>query len=209
MLFPKFTVKSITFGYVMLFVIIYILEWIAFIIKLKSTQTSDKSQQHWNCILYFSGAKFTYAITRQAQVHRLLLPMFLHNNFFHLFWNVLSLFMIGFTVEKALGTWQRYTLLLIIGALGGNLFSAVVDPYDFGVGASTSLFACLGSLCVWFFGRLQGMGVMEYQYMLFFFIMVAFSLLNGFLQPGSNVDSWGHLGGFLIGIALSFIMLRG
>lgn len=39
--------------------------------------------------------------------------------------------------------------------------------------------------------------------------MVGFAFMNGFLFPGSGVDSWGHMGGFVYGIALSFILLKG
>jgi len=39
--------------------------------------------------------------------------------------------------------------------------------------------------------------------------MIFFSLLNGFLFPGSGVDSWGHIGGFIYGLGLSFLLLKG
>ena len=58
--------------------------------------------------------------------------------------------MIGFQVEKNIGTWKRYVLFLLIGSIGGNLLSAAIDPYNFGVGASVCLFSVLANLCVWF-----------------------------------------------------------
>jgi rhomboid protease GluP len=53
--------------------------------------------------------------------------------------------MIGFTIEKALGKWYKYLLLIILGGIGGNLFSAVISPYSVGIGASSSLFALMGA----------------------------------------------------------------
>ena len=79
------------------------------------------------------------------------MPILLHSGFVHLFWNIFSFFMIGFTVEKEMKSSKGYLLLLLLGAISGNIISALADPTEFGVGASTSLFAVLGSLCVWFY----------------------------------------------------------
>ena len=122
----------------------------------------EKKGMPWNCILYKSGAKFTYAITRKGHLHRLMMPMFLHTGFFHIFWNIISFFMIGFSIEAAINDWRKYSLLLFLGAIGGNSFSAVIDPYNLGVGASTSLFAVLGCLCMWFYINFDRMGPFKY-----------------------------------------------
>jgi len=66
--------------------------------------------------------------------------------------------MIGFSIEVAIGVLWKYLLLLIIGGIGGNMFSAVIDPYELGVGSSTSLFAVLACLCVWFFLNYERLG---------------------------------------------------
>ena len=117
--------------------------------------------------------------------------------------------MIGFSIENAMGKWYRYASLLLIGAIGGNIFSAVIDPYNFGVGASTSLFAVLACLCTWYYLNYDRLGPMKYQYMIFFALMVSFAFLNGFLFSSAGVDSWGHMGGFLYGLAMSFLLLKG
>lgn len=44
--------------------------------------------------------------------------------------------------------------------------------------------------------------------MIFFGIMISFALFNGILSRGSNIDSWGHLGGFIIGLPLGIIFLE-
>jgi len=71
-----------------------------------------------------------------------------------------------------------------IGSLGGNLLSAVIAPYDFGVGASTSLFAAIGALFVWFYANYSagGMGIIQFQYMVFFAIMIGVTLMNGIMM---------------------------
>lgn len=159
-------------------------------------------------MLYYSGGKFTYAISKKGHVHRLLLPMILHSGFFHIFWNVLTLLMVGFTVEDACGRWFKYLFLLLGGALGGTLFSAVVDPYTLGVGASSSLFAILAAMCIWFYLNYRNLGPQKFQYLIFFGMMIGFAVINGIVFPSSGIDSYAHLGGFVFGIFLGFLLLN-
>lgn len=56
--------------------------------------------QRWICTLHTFQAKYTYDITHRYEVWRLFTAVFLHNSFLHLFWNVFSILMIGFTVEQ-------------------------------------------------------------------------------------------------------------
>ena len=153
MLFPKFKLKSVTFIFACLILLVFIITEIVYAVK----KNSD-SPMSWQCVLYWSGGKFTYAISRKGHIHRLFLPMILHSGFFHIFWNVLTLLMIGFVVEEACGRWFKYVILLIAGAIGGTIFSAVVDPYSIGVGASSSLFALLAVMCIWFYLNYNNLG---------------------------------------------------
>lgn len=136
-IFPHFSVKTVTFIYCVLLFIVYIIEEIVY--------AANKSTSTWACTLYSFGAKFTYAISKRGHIHRLLLPIILHSSFGHLFWNLLSFFMIGFSIEKAIGKWYKYLMLIIFGGIGGNLFSSVISPYSVGIGASSSLFALMGA----------------------------------------------------------------
>ena len=150
LVFPSFKVKSVTFIFAVFITLVYFIVGIAYL--------AMKPKMSYGCILYYAGAKFTYAITRQGQLHRLILPMILHSGFFHLFWNVLSLLQIGFAIENAVGTWYKYCLLLIVGAIGGIIFSATISPYNIGVGSSTSLFAILACLCTWYYLNFKELG---------------------------------------------------
>lgn len=195
--------KSVTFIYVLVFTLVYIIDEIVYAVR-----KNENAGLKWSCVLYDSGAKFTYAISRQGHLHRLLMPILLHSGFFHIFWNIFSFFMIGFSIEHNIKNWKEYLALLIIGGIGGNIFSAVIDPYRLGVGSSTCLFAVLACMCTWFYLNFSLLGPMRFQYLIFFGLMVGFAFMNGFLFPGSGVDSWGHLGGFIFGLALSFLFLK-
>jgi len=171
--FPHFEVKSVTFIYCVFLFIIYIIEEIV--------HAANKSTSTWGCTLYNFGAKFTYAISKKGHIHRLLLPIILHSSFGHLFWNVLSFFMIGFSIEKAIGKWYKYIILIVFGGIGGNLFSSVISPYSVGIGASSSLFALLGFQLLWMFRHWQYLGPMKTQHLIFIGLITAFAFLNGFL----------------------------
>mmetsp|Transcript_768 Transcript_768/g.438 ORF Transcript_768/g.438 Transcript_768/m.438 type:complete len:112 (+) Transcript_768:284-619(+) len=109
------------------------------------------------------GGRFTYAIFFRYQFWRLITPMFLHLNFFHAFWNILGFFWIGFQVERQVKSAKMYTLLLVLGAIGGNLLSSYTDQYQLSVGASTSLFAIVGVYTMWFYFNFNNMGPQKYS----------------------------------------------
>lgn len=117
--------------------------------------------------------------------------------------------MIGFTIENEISCWWKYLLVLIMGSIGGNLFSAIVDADNLGVGSSTSLFGVLACVCTWYYLNFSKLGPMRIQYMIFFLLMLAFSLINGLTMADSGIDSFGHLGGFIYGLGLSVLFLKG
>jgi len=57
--------------------------------------------------------------------------------------------MVGFTVEKYLQSKLKYALLILIGGIGGNLFSDVANPYSISVGASGAIYAITGRFAVY------------------------------------------------------------
>jgi len=149
MFFPQFAIKTITFYFVVIFTAWYLLSCILY---------HTLNTGNWTCTLYKMGAKYAPAISKKGHIFRLVLPVFIHTDIFHVFWNALSFFMVGFSVEASLGSKRNYFLLLLVGGIGGNLMSAVFDPYDVGVGASTSLFAVLGTLILWYLFNIQRLG---------------------------------------------------
>ena len=70
--------------------------------------------------------------------------------------------MIGFVVESEIQTPRKYLILLLMGGVAGNLFSAWAKPYSIGVGASAAIFAVLGALCVWVWLNFQRLGAFRY-----------------------------------------------
>ena len=56
--------------------------------------------------------------------------------------------MLGFQIENGIKDKTKFTTFIILSGVGGNLMSAVIRTQEFGVGASTCLFAMIGALCV-------------------------------------------------------------
>lgn len=162
----------------------------------------------WFCVLYNEGAKYTYAITRKGHIHRLILPIILHVNFFHIFWNVLSLLSIGFTIEKALGRWYYYFFLILLSGMGGCMFSAIVKTDSISVGASGVLYGLIGALVSWVYMNWRFLEPIRIRYLIFMGFIVIFTIINDLTMPMSNIDGWGHFGGLIFGFFISAFMLK-
>ena len=95
--FPNFRLASITFAFVLLCIGMFILTKV---VDATIMGNKEGDQERWVCTLHTFQAKFTYDITKKYQVWRLITAVFLHNGVLHLFWNMFSTLMIGFTVEQ-------------------------------------------------------------------------------------------------------------
>lgn len=84
----------------------------------------------------------------RGQVDRLVIAMFLHSNFMHLFGNLITTFVLVSRVEHTYGF--LWTLLMyIVSGIAGNILAAVTAAYPYtevNVGASTALYGMLGIL---------------------------------------------------------------
>jgi membrane associated rhomboid family serine protease len=91
----------------------------------------------------------------------LITSMFIHANFFHLFFNMISLFFLGTIVEKLIGRKRFLWSYLIFGIFAGLFFALLSgffgygigakifgDPSIAGVGASGAIFGLVGILTV-------------------------------------------------------------
>ena len=139
-------------------------------------------------------------LVRNGEVWRLITAAFLHVNFLHYFGNVLATLILTSKVEYTLG-WWKLLILVIISGIGGNVFGALASFNTSKMGASTSLFGSLG-FCIgyiilnWRGIRTLGSAV-TYQICYTAGIFFVFGVIST-LAP--NVDFFGHLGGFLVGI---------
>lgn len=172
-------------------------------------------------VLYAFGAKTNYLIGNEHQWWRLITPMFIHVNLFHLLVNMYGLWAIGPWVEKLYGSARFVVFWVVTGLAGvvgsylsvipgshpGPVTSFLIKNHDTpSVGASGALFGLIGVLFVFGlkyrrelpegFKRAFGTGLLP---------VILLNLGIGFVGRGF-IDNAAHLGGLLSGAALAALV---
>lgn len=151
--------------------------------------------------LLMAGAKVNSAIL-SGQYYRLISSMFIHASTTHLLINSFSLHSTGPSVESWFGK-KRFFLLYIVAGLCGNFLSLRCTPTP-AVGASGAIFGLVGASAVLLARHRDILGPRSRRALqsLVYIVIMNFGLG---LTPGSRIDNFGHLGGFLGGIAYSYL----
>ncbi|MFB9234516.1 rhomboid family intramembrane serine protease [Plantactinospora siamensis] len=151
----------------------------------------------WGSVLGLARYQdFTVHGVAQGEWYRLLTAMFLHYGVVHLLLNMWALWVLGRTLEAALGP-ARFLGLYLVAGLGGNvaayLFSA---PNQQSAGASTAIFGLFGALFVIMrrLGR-DTSGVVP---------VLVVNLIFTFTVP--NISIAGHLGGLVAGTLMALVL---
>jgi membrane associated rhomboid family serine protease len=122
---------------------------------------------------------------------------FLHAGFFHLLFNMFSLWILGSLLEPAIGQ-LRFALIFFVSLLAGSFGALVVDPNSLTVGASGGIFGLMGAAVIVM--RNRGINPMESGLGLW----IGLNLLITFTVSGISIG--GHIGG-LIGGTLAALVL--
>lgn len=154
------------------------------------------------CSLYLLGASWGPAIANGA-VWRLVMPMTLHANALHIFFNVFFQLRIGFGMEKQFGR-RKFALLYLFCGFVGNLISVASDPMKLAVGASTSGFGLIGVWAAEVLLTWELLGESRPRVFLWFAFMLLSCVMMSTISP--NVDFAGHFGGALAGFLLAIIL---
>ncbi|MBE0461092.1 MAG: rhomboid family intramembrane serine protease [Candidatus Aminicenantes bacterium] len=139
----------------------------------------------------------------------LLTAMFIHGGFFHLFGNMLYLWIFGNNVEDFLGPF-RFILFYVLSGLGASLTHIIFNPNSQVpmIGASGAIAGILGAYLILFPKAKVLTLVFLFIYIQIVPIPAAFVLGLWFIIQVMNVGLGGgvawfaHIGGFLIGIGL-------
>jgi len=150
----------------------------------------------------------------------LLLSMFLHAGFAHLFGNMLFLWIYGDNVEHRLGA-GRYVLAYLATGAAATLFHAVGDAASEipMIGASGAISGVLGLYFVWFPRNHVRLLVLLPPFWLdtvavqsrivLGFYLVADNLLPYLFARGAGGVAYGaHIGGFVAGVAIALLARR-
>ncbi|KAM7253883.1 hypothetical protein ACFE04_031565 [Oxalis oulophora] len=151
------------------------------------------------------GALDRRLVQHKNQWWRLFSCMWLHAGLIHLLANMLSLLFIGIQLEQEFG-FLRIGLLYVLSGLGGSLMSClnqVESRLTISVGASGALFGLLGAMLSelitnWTIYSNKCVAVTT------LILVIGLNLAVGFLP---HVDNSAHIGGFISGFLLGFILL--
>ncbi|MFF3251346.1 rhomboid family intramembrane serine protease [Actinacidiphila glaucinigra] len=127
--------------------------------------------------------------------YRLVSSMFLHQEFAHIAFNMLSLWWIGGPLETLLGR-ARYTALYLIAGLGGSALVVLLAPETLTLGASGAIYGLFGATAV-FVKRLR----MDMRPVL---VLLGLNLLFTFTWGGISWQA--HIGGLVVGVIIAVAM---
>ena len=154
-------------------------------------------------VLDAMGAKNDVAIFERGEWWRVLACGWLHSGLVHLALNVASLLALGVPLERVFGFW-RTSVLYVLSGVFGTILSTIFLPGVVSVGASASVFGIVGAywadLILNYVAKcdLKDTG---WQGLLCGTVP---NLLIG-LTPW--IDNWMHLGGLVVGAAVTALML--
>lgn len=110
------------------------------------------------------------------------------------------------SLEATIG-FNKTVIIYLVSGIGGNLFSALLSD-SIGVGASTAIFGILGAylgFLILNWEYLNQWPEIRCNYLIFIMFILIINLFIG--ASSKNVDMYGHLGGFITGLALSFFVI--
>ncbi|KAF9613503.1 hypothetical protein IFM89_008350 [Coptis chinensis] len=156
------------------------------------------------------GALILKLVVEEGETWRLISCMWLHAGVIHLLANMISLLFVGIRLEKEFGYW-KIGLLFVLSGFGGSLASSVHSNQSTKIGASSipsvgasgALFGLLGAMLSELITNWT-IYANKCAALLTLVLVIALNMAVGFIP---NVDTSAHVGGFLSGFFLGFILL--
>ncbi|MER6995389.1 rhomboid family intramembrane serine protease [Streptomyces sp. NPDC000410] len=142
--------------------------------------------------------QFVYDGVAEGQWYRLLTSVFLHQEIWHIAFNMLGLWWLGGPLEAALGRLRYVTLYLLSGLAGSACAYLLADPQDGTLGASGAVFGLLGATAVL-------MRRLNYD-MRPVIALLALNLVFTFFWSGISWQA--HIGGLVAGTVIAFGMVH-
>jgi len=148
------------------------------------------------------------ASLKKFELWRLLTPAFLHGGAIHLLLNMFSLASLGRLTEKLEGV-GKYSILLIIMALGSHLPQGLLPPQFYG----NPNFVGISGVVMGLFGYLAVKSRLRPNCGFFFppdaYVMIGMLLVLGFAMPnGLGLANVAHLGGLVTGAIVGLVWNR-
>lgn len=134
----------------------------------------------------------------EGEWYRLVTSMFAHQAFWHIGFNMLSLWWIGGPLEAALGRARYLTLYLVSGLAGGALTYLLAAPSQASLGASGAVYGLFGATAVL---------VRRLNYDMR--PVIALLVINLIFTFGFSGIAWqAHIGGLVAGVVCGYAMVH-
>ncbi|CAA2981570.1 RHOMBOID 2 [Olea europaea subsp. europaea] len=148
------------------------------------------------------GALNWTKVVHQHQGWRLVSCMWLHAGIIHLIANILSIILIGIRLEQHFG-FVRIGIIYLLSGFGGSILSSLFIQNHISVGASGALFGLLGAMLSELITNWT-IYTNKIAALLTLLVIVVVNLAVGILP---HVNNFAHIGGFLTGFLLGFVLL--
>ncbi|XP_047043518.1 RHOMBOID-like protein 2 [Lolium rigidum] len=148
------------------------------------------------------GALVWDEVVHGGQGWRLFTCIWLHAGVVHLLANMLSLVLVGLRLEQQFG-FARVGVIYLASGVGGSVLSSLFVRDNISVGASGALFGLLGAMLSELFTNWT-IYTNKAAALVTLLLVIAINLAIGMLP---HVDNFAHIGGFLTGFLLGFVLL--
>jgi membrane associated rhomboid family serine protease len=138
-------------------------------------------------------------ISQNHEYWRLVTAGFIHDGFFHIFINMISLYFVGVALEPAIG---RLNFAMVYGAslLAGSFGALLFQPGVPTVGASGAIFGIFGALII--VARARGIPIWQSG----LGMILLFNLILSVSIRGISIG--GHLGGLVAGLICGWLIVE-
>ncbi|MFJ8263724.1 rhomboid family intramembrane serine protease [Rummeliibacillus sp. NPDC094406] len=141
------------------------------------------------------GASVNYLIA-DGEYWRLFTSMFIHGGFFHLLFNMFSLYVFGPELERIAGKLRFFTIYLVSGFMGDAVSFLIQPPNYASIGASGAIFGIFGAFVALVYYTRKTMPQLKQIIM----PIIVISVIMTFLQP--NVNGTAHIAGLITGLII-------
>lgn len=152
------------------------------------------------------GAIYDPLVIQGHEFYRLITHFFLHFGFEHLFNNMISLLILGYSLEQVMGKVRFISLYFLSGILAGItsiVYNMYVGQETISCGASGAIYGLMGALLVMLVIGSRGRFSSEVpRYLLY----IGISIYSG--MQDTSIDNAAHIGGFVAGVLICLIMSR-
>ncbi|XP_073223260.1 RHOMBOID-like protein 3 isoform X2 [Cicer arietinum] len=142
-------------------------------------------------------------IVHKHEGWRLVTSIWLHAGIIHFLFNMCSLVFIGIRLEQQFG-FLRIGMIYLLSGFGGSVLSSLFLRNSVSVGASGALFGLYGGML----SELVTNWTIYSNKAVALLTLLSFIIFNLAISIFPHVDNFVHIGGFVVGFLLGFILLR-